>query len=551
MAWAAVVCAPESFQTAATVASLLPGFESGPPTLPVTVARDVPCDILARMDAQSAGILSRDIMLRDSVGVVIAAVMALSIPPGVFAAQRPNVLFLFADDMRADAIAAHGNPHIRTPVLDRLVATGFSFRGNYVLGGNSGAVCVPSRAMLMSGKTWFEIDTVTLNGVKLLPELLQENGYVTFGTGKWHNGKASWQRAFQRGKTIMFGGMSDHTKVPVHDLDANGKLSDQRTGEKFSSELFADSAIDFLRSHEGKSPFFAYVAFTAPHDPRQPPLEFREPYYRSLPPLPANFLPQLPFDNGMMQGGRDENLGAWPRTEAMIRDQLAEYYGLITHLDGQIGRILAALQETGQAENTIVIFAADNGLALGSHGLLGKQNVYEHSMRTPLIVCGPSVPRGKSTTAFTYLLDLFPTLCDVLDVAAPPDLAGHSLRPIWEGRTESVRDSVFLPFLQIQRAVRDDRWKLIAYPKIDYLQLYDLQTDPNEIHNVLDQPGHDVHVVRLQGLMREWQAKVGDTLKLPTSSKSPAKIDLTGRKRMPDQWQPDWIVKKYFSGDHN
>src|SRR5499426_97612 len=129
----------------------------------------------------------------------------------------------------------------------------------------------------------------------------------------------------------------------------------------------------------------------------------------------------------MMQGGRDENLGAWPRTEAMIRNQLAEYYGLITHMDEQIGRILDALQKSGQADNTIIIFAADNGLALGSHGLLGKQSVFEHSMRTPLMIAGPGVPRGRSTRAFTYLLDLFPTLCDMLGVQSPPDLEGQSL----------------------------------------------------------------------------------------------------------------------------
>ncbi len=322
--------------------------------------------------------------------------------------------------MRADTIAAHGNPHIKTPNLDKLAAEGFSFRGNYIFGGNSGAVCMPSRAMLMSGKSWFHVDTVSLKGVKLLPELLGENGYQTFGTGKWHNGQQSWLRAFQRGKTIMFGGMSDHSKVPVRDLGPDGKLTAQRTGEKFSSELFADSVIEFLQNQDGKQPFFAYVAFTAPHDPRMPPLSFREPYYRNLPPLPANFLPQLPFDNGMMKGGRDENLAAWPRTEAVIRDQLAEYYGMITHLDEQIGRILAALKQSGQANNTLIIFSADNGLALGSHGLLGKQNVFEHSMRVPLIFAGPGVPRGKSTTAFTYLLDVFPTLCDTLGLEPPP-----------------------------------------------------------------------------------------------------------------------------------
>jgi arylsulfatase A-like enzyme len=477
----------------------------------------------------------------------IFAVLLLAAPM-LFAqpAKKLNVLFLFADDMRADTIAAHGNPHIKTPNLDALVKRGFSFRGNYIFGGNNGAVCVPSRAMLMSGKSWFKMDAPTLKDTLLLPELLGKNGYTTFATGKWHNGQASWLRAFQQGRNIMFGGMSDHTKVPVRDLGADGKLTTERTAEKFSSELFADSAIEFLQTQDGKKPFFAYLAFTAPHDPRQPPEAYRQMYYRSLPPLPANFLPQHPFDNGMVKDLRDENLAAWPRNEKVIRDQLAEYYGLITHLDEQIGRVLAALEKSGQAENTIIIFAADNGLALGSHGLLGKQSVYEHSMRTPLIVAGPGIPKGKSTRAFTYLLDLFPTLCDVLGVAAPADLEGESLRPLWTGKKQSIRESVFLPYIQIQRAVRDDRWKLIAYPKLGHLQLFDLQSDPNETTHLIDRPQHANHVRRLLALMKQWQARVGDTLEIPTENKQPPTIDLTGYKRKPDQWQPDWIIKKYF-----
>jgi arylsulfatase A-like enzyme len=462
------------------------------------------------------------------------------------AAGRPNILFLIADDQRADTIRAYGNPHIKTPNLDKLVDAGFSCRGNYIFGGNSGAVCMPSRAMLMSGKTWFHIDTATLKGTKLLPELLREKGYQTFGTGKWHNGESSWLRSFERGTSIFFGGMADHTRVPINDLDADGKLTRMRTGEKFSSELFADAAIGFLKSHDRGRPFFAYVAFTAPHDPRQPPEPYRAAYYRHLPPLPANFLPQLPFDNGMMQGGRDEDLAAWPRTEAVIRDQIAEYYGLITHMDEQIGRILAALKETGQADNTIVIYTADNGLALGSHGLLGKQNVFEHSMRVPLILAGPGIPRGRSTTAFTYLLDLFPTFCDVLALERPSGLEGESLRPLWEGRAERVRDSVFLPFLQIQRAVRDERWKLVAYPKISHLQLFDLKTDPEEMTNLIDRQEHVGHVERLLTLMKNWQAKVGDAVEVPATNRTPEKVDLTGRKRQPDPWQPEWIRKKYF-----
>jgi arylsulfatase A-like enzyme len=461
-------------------------------------------------------------------------------------AARPNVLFLFADDMRADTIAAHGNRHIHTPHLDSLVERGFSFRRNYVFGGNSGAVCVPSRAMLMSGKTWFRIDAPTLKGEKLLPELLGENGYVTFATGKWHNGQESWLRAFQRGKDVFFGGMSDHTKVPVRDRAEGGKLTEQRLGEKFSSELFADAAIDFLKQHRGEKPFFAYVAFTAPHDPRQPPEKYRQHYYNNPPPLPVNWLPQLPFDNGMMDGGRDENLGAWPRTESMLRDQLAEYYGLITHMDEQIGRIIKALKETGQFENTIIVFAADNGLALGSHGLLGKQSVFEHSMRTPLIIAGPGIVKARSSDQFTYLHDLFPTLCDLTKVPIPAQLDGHSLRPLLEGGNAPPRDSIFLPFVDLQRAVRDERWKLIAYPKIQYLQLFDLQSDPHERTNLVDRAEYSQHRLRLQKTMRSWQEKVGDKVSISESSKAPPKIDLTGKSRKPDQWQPEWIVKKYF-----
>jgi arylsulfatase A-like enzyme len=462
------------------------------------------------------------------------------------AAKRPNILFLFADDQRADTIAAWGNPHIKTPNLDKLVASGFSFRGNYIFGGNSGAVCMPSRAMLMSGKIWFHIDVKTLAGVKLMPELLGEHGYTTFGVGKWHNGEQSFIRGFQEGKTVMFGGMANHLKVPVRDLGPDGKLTPVRTGAKFSSELFADSVIEFLKKQHGEKPFFAYVAFTAPHDPRMPPMPQREFYYQHKPPLPRNFSPQFPFDNGHMLNCRDENLAAWPRTESIIRDQLAEYYGMITHLDGQIGRILEALKESGQAENTIIIYSADNGLALGSHGLMGKQNVFEDSMRVPLVIAGPGIPAGKSTHSFTYLTDVFPTVCDITGTAAPTDLEGESLRPLWQGKKKKIRDSVFFPFLKVQRAVRDERWKLIAYPKAGVLQLFDLKNDPDEIHNLIDAPEHAGETKRLLKLMKEWQAKAGDTVELPEKNSPYTPIDLTGRKRTPDEFQPDWIVKKYF-----
>ena len=460
--------------------------------------------------------------------------------------QRPNILVILTDDQRADTIGAWGNRHISTPNIDRLVRNGFSFRRNYVFGSNNGAVCVPSRAMLMSGRTWMSIEAPTIAGTKMMPELLGESGYETFATGKWHNGEASWQRGFQRGKAIMFGGMSDHTRVPLRDLSSDGQLTPVRIGDQFSSEIFADAAIEFLENRDRRKPFFAYVALTAPHDPRQPPDRYRELYARRRPPLPSNFLPQLPFDNGMMSNLRDENLAAWPRTPEVIREQLAEYYGMISHMDEQIGRILESLQRSGEAKQTIIIYAADNGLALGSHGLLGKQSLYEHSVQVPLIFSGPGVPRGGATRAFTYLFDIFPTVCELTGIRPPTGIEGSSLRPLWRGTASTRRDSVFLPFQDFQRAVRDERWKLIAYPRIGYLQLFDLQTDPGETRNLIEQPKSGPHLRRLQQLMNRWQSQLGDKVEIPPSSRPPAPIDLTGKPRKPDQWQPEWIIKKYF-----
>ena len=459
-------------------------------------------------------------------------------------AEQPNILLLFADDQRPDTIGAHGNPYIRTPNIDRLVAEGFSFRRTYCLGAQGGAVCVPSRAMLNTGKSFFRIP-MDMEGETTLGQLLGRSGFTTFATGKWHNKQESWLKSFQLGRNIMFGGMSNHVKVPIVDLGQDGKLTDEREGTRFSSTLFADAAIDFLRNYRDEQPFFAYVAFTAPHDPRNPPPRYRRMYYSNPPPLPPNFAPQHAFNNGHMTG-RDESLGPWPRTETVVQDQLSEYYGLITQLDRQVGRILRELMAGPHADNTIIVYSADHGLAVGSHGLLGKQNLYEHSMGAPLVFSGPGVPRGGESDALCYLLDIFPTLCAMAGVEIPDDIDGQDLSPIWRGETDSVRDSIFTSFRDLMKAVRDDRWKLIRYPQIDYTQLFDLETDPHETRNLASDPAHASRVAGMMESMRGWQRKVGDDHPLQVPEPKPKDIDLTGRKRNPDRWQPAWIVEKYF-----
>ena len=492
--------------------------------------------------------IQNTISRRNFLRTIAAGAAAVAIPRVLYSSNLPakkyNFLFLLADDQRADSIHAYGNNYIQTPNLDKLIARGFSFRQNYCLGSNGGAVCVPSRAMINSGRSYFNVDS-KITGVKIMPELLRENGYTTFATGKWHNKEESFLRGFEKGKALYFGGMADHTKVPVVDLGPEGNFINKRVGENFSSELFTNAAIEFLENHKGDKPFYAYVAYTAPHDPRNPPMKYRQMYYRNRPPLPKNFKPQHPFDNGHMVG-RDESLAPWPRTEDVIRDQLAEYYGLVTHLDEHIGRVTKALRKSRHADNTIIIYAADHGLALGSHGLLGKQSIYEHSMGCPLVFAGPGIPKGGSTKAFSYLLDIFPTVCGLTGLQDPPGIEGKDLRPIWEGRADGVRDSVFLSFSKIQRSVRDERWKLIRYPQINHTQLFDLKNDPDELNNLADEPSQAGQVKQMLQKLKQWQQKVGDDLPLTVANPKPKEIDLTGRQRKPDRWQPDWIVRKYF-----
>ncbi|MFT7669365.1 MAG: arylsulfatase A-like enzyme [Planctomycetota bacterium] len=470
----------------------------------------------------------------------LAAASASASPPQA----SPNILLIFADDQRADTIGAWGNPFIDTPNIDQIAKSGMSFRRTYCMGSMHGAVCVPSRAMLHTGRDYHGLDVSNFEGCRTMGEVLGAAGYTTFGTGKWHNGKGTFQRSFQSGNSIMFSGMSNHREVPLTDL-AEGEYTKQRTGNAHSSELFANAAIEFLNGYESEDPFFCYLAFSAPHDPRDPPRPYAERYYDRRPPLPRNFLPQHPFDNGMLVL-RDENLGAWPRTEELVADQLAEYYGIITHMDEQLGRVLAALEATGKADNTIVIYAADHGLALGSHGLLGKQSLYEHSMRAPLIIAGPGIPEGASSTALTYLFDLYPTLLGLAGTQGDLDIEGRNLANIWKGESEGVRDSIFLSMKNTQRAVTDGRWKLIRYPAIDMTQLFDLASDPDELLNLAGRPEHGKRVAELWKELQRWQAQIGDDLPLHVDEPGEPFVDLTNTPRKPDRWQPLWIRKKYF-----
>lgn len=460
---------------------------------------------------------------------------------------KPNVLFLFADDQRADALGCSGNTYIKTPNIDKLAKSGVRFSNNYVMGGHHGAICAPSRAMLMSGKSLFHVYD-KLEGVKTMPMHFAESGYETFGTGKWHNGAKTFEASFQQGDNVFIGGMANHYSVPCRTL-VNGKLSEP-VKKGFSTDLFADAAIGFLNSYAKgtrERPFFCYVAFTAPHDPRSPREDYIGMYPDGTIPLPGNFKAYHPFAYDDMQI-RDENLTAWPRTPEIIQQSLSDYYALISHLDNRVGDIIETLKKEGLYDNTIIIYAADNGLAIGSHGLLGKQDLYEHSMKVPLIISGPGIPKDKVSDVLVYLYDLFPTLSDLCGLPAPTGVDGKDIAAVIKGESEEVRTSLFTTYRNTVRAVRTKQWKLIRYPERDYTQLFNLEKDPLEINNLYGQEAYQDKTDELLKLMEEWQKATDDTASLTTKTILPMEYDPTKFKQGPDVYQPEYILKKYFKG---
>jgi arylsulfatase A-like enzyme len=432
---------------------------------------------------------------------------------------RPNILFFLTDDQRADYVGALGNPQIKTPAMDGLVARGMAFTRAYVMGANEGAVCMPSRCMIQTGRSLFRLPTPTatmrkdyaafaaaLQGKKegrdwaLLPRVLRAAGYETFHMGK-------------RGNECV---------PAIESYDTNIMRDDLKPEERVhSSEIYGDTVIRYLRERKTDRPFFIYLAPPVPHDPRVAPKEFMDLYDPARVPLPPAYLPIHPFDNGEM-AVRDEKLAPWPRTPEVIRRHQADYYAAITCLDHHFGRILDTLRELGQLDNTIIIFASDNGLNVGDHGLMGKQNLYEFGgMHVPLVIAGPGIKHGRSD-AFVYLFDLFPTICDLAHVRVPKAAEGRSLLPALKGRKFKGRAVMFNVYKDVQRSIRDDRWKLIQYPQINRTQLFDLKNDPHELNDLAPDINCASKVVELMKQMRAAQAEWGDTCPLTSTNPKPA-----------------------------
>ena len=475
-------------------------------------------------------------LLRTALMTALTGLVVIGAVSSAQAAGRPNILLIVSDDQRPDTIAALGNTVIRTPNLDRLVKAGVAF----IRATCGNPICTPSRAEILSGSCSFQNGVPDFGGKihKNLPTLarwLSESGYDSSYVGKWHNDGLPIQRGYRQTNGLYRGGggkfykpQVDWAGRPVTGYrgwifqDDQGKLFPEKgvglTGD--ISSKFADAAIDLIKQSASekkqttgnkKQPFFIHVNFTAPHDPLMLPVDSKHLYKTQDLELPENFLKEHPFEHGNFNG-RDENLFAWPRTKQETLGELAAYYAVISDMDEQIGRILDTLDQQGIRKNTIVVFASDHGLGVGSHGLRGKQSMYEHTIGVPLLISGPSIPKGERRAAQCYLRDIFPTVCDLAAIKRPGQIDGVSLLPVLKKEVAEVHPFVVGYFRNYQRMIRKGSMKFIEYPEVEVEQLFDLENDPFEKTNLVGRTQYAAVLTELRTDLHKWLQEHGDPL---------------------------------------
>lgn len=445
--------------------------------------------------------------------------------------KRPNIVFILTDDQRAGTVHALGNNEISTPNMDELVRRGTSFLQAHIPGGTASAVCMPSRAMLNSGRSLF---CFADNG-KTIPkkyttmgEAFRSAGYDCCGIGKWHNGTESYARSFSCGENIFFGGMWDHWNVPVidfredgvydreipfvHNFSANmtpvNVIADRINAGVHSTDLFVGSAKSYLgtKSPDDERPFFMYLSFLAPHDPRTMPEKYKNMYKPEDISLPENFKSMPDFSFGWATG-RDEVTAGYPRNPESVKQHICDYYAMISHIDDRIGELIGLLKDRGLYDNTIIVLCGDNGLAIGQHGLMGKQSCYEHSTGVPLIMCGPGIPENVQTENFVYLYDVFPTLCELCGVDIPSSVEGKSFEKMFRDLGYKTRRDIYYAFQARIRGVSDGEYKLIEYrtENLKLTQLFNIANDPFETVNLFDCDGYSGITERLRNRMKEYR----------------------------------------------
>ena len=425
--------------------------------------------------------------------------------------SKPNILFLMTDQQTVSALSCAGNPHVQTPNLDRLAARGMRFTQSYV----SHPLCVPSRASIFSSRMPHELGiygntmdaVLETKGVPTMGELFQAAGYETAYAGKWH--VHSGFPAYEKKKNTVPG----FTVLPMGGRDP--RQGDKKTEEKAPQcdPYVAEAAVKFLRQPHDK-PVLLTVSLLNPHDICE--FSIYEGFRKMLPADPAQLPPlranvhdteKLPSElTSDMKRTKD-----W--TDLQWRQYLWIYYRLVESSDGLIGRVLAALDQTGLSSNTIVVFTSDHGEMMGSHQMVTKQKLYEESAAVPLIIAPPDAAPGVDRQHLVSGLDLMPTFLDYAGIAVPGSLEGRSLRSLVEGKTGAWREFVVAETMEPEaRMIRTARFKYICFGAGENReQFFDEEQDPGELHNLINRAELSGEVARHRTLLKEWMGSTKDT----------------------------------------
>lgn len=430
--------------------------------------------------------------------------------------QAPyNVIYILVDDLRFDAMGFL-NPGLKTPNIDYLAKNGVYFPNAVV----TSSLCSPSRATILTGMTARNHGVISNadsseEGLVFFPSYLQQAGYQTGFFGKWHMGSASDMPRPGFDRWVSFKGQG--TYFPTDHLSAAAIAKGQRQmlnvdGEQvprrgYITDELTDYALDWLnKSRDQSKPFFLYLSHKAVHSEPLPPKRYAHQYEDFNIQLPAS-MADTPENNAgkplWVQNQRNSWHGAdFPyHTNRPLTEQVRAYYQTLSPVDDSVGRILAYLRRHHLDKNTMIVFTSDNGFLIGDHGLIDKRNAYEPSVRVPMITYAPGlVPKGITSPALIRNLDLAPTFLDLAHVEKPKQMEGTSWLQVATGKMPAAdyRPSDFVyeyywewPFPQTPTtfAIVRDRLKYIQYHGVwDTEELYDLQTDPNEMHNLIADP---------------------------------------------------------------
>jgi len=494
---------------------------------------------------------------------ILAGFLCSLVSVAVSAAEfkRPNILFIIVDDQSPFDLKVYDpKSSLQTSTIDRLAAEGMVFDGAYHMGSFSGAVCTPSRHMVMSGRTVWHLPIspgAAKNNrcpdhleLQTIPAVFNRAGYDTMRTCKIGNSYDAANKQF------------------IIRKDASKRGGDDETGSAWHGE----QVLGYLNNRETQhdtDPFLIYFGFSHPHDTRDGKPELLAKYgavnhtdQNTLPPanskapaLPINYLPQHPFHHGHPDL-RDEVAvsGVWKnRDERTIRNELGREFACSENIDIQIERVLTKLAEMGELDNTYIFYTSDHGIAIGRHGLQGKQNLYQHTWRVPLIVRGPGIQAGTRVEGNVYLLDMLATLCDLAGVPVPDTNEGTSFKPVLDGTTQSIRDVLYGVYnggtKPGMRCVRKDDWKLIKYDVLDgkvrETQLFNLKENPDEFLT----EHHDAAVTKLsQATPEAHQVNLATDHRYADKLAEMEDLLLSEMRRLHDPWrlwnQPDDGVTK-------